>query len=30
MVPDGGHFLSWERPEAFNSALTTFCRDLLA
>jgi pimeloyl-ACP methyl ester carboxylesterase len=30
MVPDGGHFLSWERPDVFNSALISFCRDLLA
>ena len=29
MIPDAGHFLSWEAPEVFNGALITFCRDLL-
>jgi pimeloyl-ACP methyl ester carboxylesterase len=30
LIPDAGHFISWEQPEVFNSALITFCRDLLA
>ncbi|CAB4913779.1 unannotated protein [freshwater metagenome] len=29
MIPDAGHFVSWEQPEIFNSALISFCRDLL-
>jgi pimeloyl-ACP methyl ester carboxylesterase len=29
LVQDSGHFISWERPTVFNSALITFCRDLL-
>jgi pimeloyl-ACP methyl ester carboxylesterase len=30
LIQGGGHFLSWERPEVFNSAIRCFCRDLLA
>jgi pimeloyl-ACP methyl ester carboxylesterase len=30
MVPDAGHFVSWEQPEALNGALIAFCRDLLS
>lgn len=30
LVPDSGHFVSWEAPEVFDSALIVFCRDLLA
>ena len=30
IIPGGGHFLSWEQPKIFNSALVCFCRDLLA
>jgi 3-oxosteroid 1-dehydrogenase len=29
LIQDSGHFISWEQPAVFNSALTTFCRDLL-
>lgn len=29
MVQDAGHFLPWEQPEVFDSALISFCRDLL-
>ncbi len=29
MVQDAGHFLPWEQPAVFNSALVSFCRDLL-
>jgi len=29
IIPGGGHFLSWEQPKIFNSALICFCRDLL-
>jgi pimeloyl-ACP methyl ester carboxylesterase len=30
LVEGGGHFLCWERPSVLNSAITCFCRDLLA
>ncbi len=30
LVGGGGHFLSWERAAVVNSAITCFCRDLLA
>jgi pimeloyl-ACP methyl ester carboxylesterase len=29
VVEGAGHFVQWERPEVVNSAVTTFCRDLL-
>ena len=29
LIQDSGHFLSWERSSVFNSALVSFCRDLL-
>jgi pimeloyl-ACP methyl ester carboxylesterase len=29
LIQDSGHFISWERPAVFNSAIITFCRDLL-
>jgi pimeloyl-ACP methyl ester carboxylesterase len=30
LIQDSGHFISWERPKVFNSALISFCRDLLS
>ncbi len=30
LVEGGGHFLSWERPTVFNSAVSCFCRDLIS
>jgi len=30
LVRDAGHFLQWEAPTVFNSAVRAFCRDLLA
>jgi pimeloyl-ACP methyl ester carboxylesterase len=30
IIPGAGHFISWEQPEILNSAITCFCRDLLA
>ncbi|HUP84847.1 MAG TPA: alpha/beta hydrolase [Acidimicrobiales bacterium] len=30
LVRDAGHFLQWEAPAVFNSALRSFCRDLLS
>jgi pimeloyl-ACP methyl ester carboxylesterase len=30
LVRDAGHFLQWEAAPVFNSALRSFCRDLLA
>ena len=30
VVDDCGHFVSWERSDVFNSAVISFCRDLLA
>ena len=29
VVPRAGHFLQWERPDALNSALAYFLRDLI-
>ncbi len=29
LVRDAGHFLQWEAPTVFNSAVRSFCRDLL-
>jgi pimeloyl-ACP methyl ester carboxylesterase len=29
LIQDSGHFISWEQPRIFNSALISFCRDLL-
>ena len=29
LVRDAGHFLQWEAPEMFNSAVRSFCRDLI-
>ena len=29
LVRDAGHFLQWEAPGVFNSAVKAFCRDLL-
>lgn len=29
IVPGAGHFLPWERPDVLNTALISFCRDLL-
>jgi pimeloyl-ACP methyl ester carboxylesterase len=29
IVPGAGHFVPWEAPEVFVSALRTYCRDLL-
>ncbi len=29
VVEGAGHFVQWERPDVVNSAVTTFCRDLL-
>ena len=29
LVPECGHFVSWERPAILNNAITSFCRDLL-
>ena len=29
IVEGGGHFLCWERPTVFNSAVMCFCRDLI-
>ena len=29
LVRDAGHFLQWEAADVFNSALRSFCRDLL-
>jgi pimeloyl-ACP methyl ester carboxylesterase len=30
LVRDAGHFVQWEAAHAFNSAVRSFCRDLLA
>ena len=30
LVRDAGHFLQWEAADVFNSAVRSFCRDLLA
>lgn len=30
LVRDAGHFLQWEAADVFNSAVVSFCRDLLA
>ena len=30
LVRDAGHFLQWEAPDVFNSAVKAFCRDLLS
>ena len=30
LVRDSGHFLQWEAADVFNSAVRSFCRDLLA
>ena len=29
LVRDAGHFLQWEAADVFNSAVRSFCRDLL-
>jgi hypothetical protein len=29
-VKGAGHFLCWEKPKVVNSAVRTFCADLLA
>jgi pimeloyl-ACP methyl ester carboxylesterase len=29
LVRDAGHFLQWEAPTVFNSAVRSFCRDRL-
>lgn len=30
LIPGAGHYMQWERPDIINSALVSFCRDLLA
>jgi pimeloyl-ACP methyl ester carboxylesterase len=29
LVRNAGHFLQWEAADVFNSAVRSFCRDLL-